>query len=51
MAKKHTESLGRQVERKVKELIASFPQEEGVYSVCVQVRAAPVGGRGRTVTV
>jgi hypothetical protein len=44
VSKKHGESLGKQVERKVKELIASFPQEEGVFSVSVTVKANPVGG-------
>ena len=52
MSKKRSESLGRQVERKVKELIRSFPQEEGIFSVSVAVRANSVGSRyGRTVTV
>jgi hypothetical protein len=52
MAKKHSESLGKQVERKVKELIRSFPQEEGVFSVSVAVRANPAGSRyGKMVTV
>lgn len=51
MSKKRSESLGKQVERKVKELIASFPQDEGMFSVSVVVRAAPAGGRGRSVTI
>jgi hypothetical protein len=52
MTKKRGESLGNQVERKVKELIASFPDEEGIFSVSVAVRAARAGSRyGKTVRI
>lgn len=43
MAKKQSESLGRQVERKVKELLDKF-EDGGVYAISVTIRAAPVGG-------
>ena len=52
MSKKRSESLGKQVERKLKDFIRSFPQEEGVFSVSVTVRANPVGSRyGKVVRV